>query len=287
VDIQALIKNVGGTIETYFLDRQVTTCTVSLYTSTGTKKVDTASATCDTTSTTTSAIAEAGDDTLTLTSASGVVEGRQYLLGGTDGSEPREVVTAKSISGTVVTLWGALNYDHATGTTFKGLRVSYAVSSSACDTLFWDGWADFIPSSGDVNTEIVYCVLRKIPDDLIGEPDIMMVFPSGREMLDTGIDLPRALREARDQFLFDLGGKNRAHTVLGASVFRRPCAIKFWLLRRHTMGDEWQKTMDVLKDEYETLVTKIIEQAPVDADQDGSTSGVNDGGFTMVRLDRA
>ncbi len=283
----SLIKNVGGTVETYFLDRQVTTCTVSVFTGQGTKKVDTATATCDTTSTTTAAIAEAGDTSLTLTSASGVVEGRHYLVGATAGSEPREVVTAKSISGAVVELWQPLNYDHATGATFKGLRVSYAVSAGACDTLFWDGWADFIPGSGDVNTEVVYCVLRKIPDDLISEPDVMMVFPKGREMLDLELDLPRALREARDQFLFDLGGKNRAHTVLGVDAFRRPAAIKFWLLRRHTMGDDWQAQMKILQDEYDALLLKIIAQAPVDANQDGSTTGMDDGGSTMISVGRA
>ena len=287
MNVQALIKNVGGTIETYFLDRNVGTCTVSLYTGQGTKKVDGATATVDSVATTISNIAEAGDFEVSVVSTTGIVEGRRYLIGATGAAEPREVVTVKSVSGTVVTFWGPLNYDHAATATFSGLRVSYAVSASVCSALWWDGWADFIPASGDVNTEVVYCVLRKIPDDLIDETDVMDVFPKGREMLDVETDLPRALRTARDQFLFDLGGKNRAHTVLGVDSFRRPCAIKFWLLRRHTMGDDWVQAMKDLLDEYDRLLIHIIEQAPVDANQDGTTTGMDDGGTTMISLNRS
>lgn len=285
--IQALIKGIGGTVETHFLDRQVASCTVSVFTGAGAKRVDGATATVDSVSTTTAAIGAAGDPSITVTSSTGIVAGRRYLIGATAGSEPREVVTAKSISGNVVTLWAPLTYDHATGATVHGLRVSYAVSASACDMLWWDGWADFTPDSGDVNTEVVYCVLRKIPDDLISEADLWLVFPKGAQLLDAELDMGAALREARDQFLFDLGGKNRAHTVLGVDAFRRPAAIKFWLLRRQTFGDEWSKAMDLLQADYDALLVKIIEQVPVDADQDGTTTGRDDGGVTMIALSRS
>ena len=286
MSIQTLIKGVGGTIETYFLDRQVTSCVVTVCMGTGAQKVTRASCTCDSVSTTTAAIGATNDATLTVSSASGLVVGRRYLVGAADGAEPREVVSVKNVTGSVLTLRGPLMNDHASGATVKGLRVSYAVASTACDVLWWDGYADFIPDSGDVNTETVDCTLRKIPDNLVDETDLAMVFPKGAQMLDAEMDLQRGLREARDEFLIDFGGKNRAHTALGVDVYRRPVALKFWLLRRHTMGDEWKGAMDGLQEEYEIALKKRIEQVPVDANQDNSTVGMDDGGITMIRLDR-
>jgi len=288
VSIQTLIRNVGGTIETYFLDRQVASCTVSLYTGAGAKKVDTAAATVDDVSTALAAGVEAEDLEVTVSDSTGIVVGRRYLIGGPNEADPREVITVKGVSDSdVVTPWAPLMFDHALGATLKGIRVSYSVSSSVCDALWWDGWADFVPATGDRNTETVDCTLRKIPDNLIDESDIRLVWPTAPKVLDAELDLPAALREARDEFLIDFGGKNRAHTALGADVYRRPAALKFWLLRRHALGSDWKETMDGLQAEYETALIKRIEQVPVDADQDGATNGLNDGGVTMIELSRS
>ena len=110
--------------------------------------------------------------------------------------------------------------------------------------LWWDGYADFIPDSGDVQTEAIDCTLCKVPDNLIDESDLAMVHPKWQQMADLELDVPRALREARDLMLLDLGGKNRAQTMIGVDSFRRAAALKFFLLRRHTMGDEWKQAMD-------------------------------------------
>ena len=104
--------------------------------------------------------------------------------------------------------------------------------------------------------------------------------------LSVEFDYRKGLIDARDQLLIDLGGKNRANTMLGVADFRRPCALKFWLLRRFEFGDEWSALMDKMQTEYERLVEKIISQVPVDADQDGSTNGPDDRGVTVISLER-
>ncbi len=287
MSIQNLIKGVGGTIETYFLDRQPTSCTVSLYTGEGAAKVSAAAGTVDTVATTITAQGTKNASSLALASATGVVVGRRYLLGGVAAAQPHEVVRVKDLTSSTATLWGPLSYTHASASTFKGTRVSYAVSSTVADTVWWDGFADFTPTTGDVITETVDCTLRKIPEYGCDETDIAQVFPKEGKILDAELDIPTAIKTARDWFLIDLGGKTRAHAFLGADHFRQPIAYKFWLLRRHSLGAEWKENLDQLQADYDRMVQQIQSQVPADVDQDGTTTGVDDGGFTVGTLERA
>jgi len=286
--IQVLQKDVGGTIETQFLDRQPSSCTVTLYTDAGTKKVDAASATVDSVATTLSSAAAAKATTIALASATGVVVNRRYRLGAaTASTEPHEVVTVKSLSASTATLWAPLLVAHAAGSAVQGTRVSYAVASTAADSTWIGGWADFTPNSGDVVSEGVDCYLRKIPEFACDESDLRQIWPKADKALDAELDLPAAIKQARDMFLLDLGGKTRSHCFIGADVFRRAVAVKFWLLRRFSFGDAWTAQMDKLEAEYERLVKDLQQQTPADVDQDGTTSGRDDGGWTTISLERA
>lgn len=281
--IQALIKDRGGTVETYFLRRQAASCTYALYDGNGSQKA-TGTATVDPVATTLSVAATAGDTVVHLTSTVGLTPGYRYLLG---SSPQQESVGVKQVTTTGVELWAPLGYDHAVAEAVVGTRVSFDVSSSVAAQHWWDGYAVFTPDTGDENTETVDCVRRKIPEALIDETDIRLIIPKAAKALSAELDMPLAFREARDQLLIDLGGKNRALTMLGVDHFRRPAAIKFWLLRRLEFGDEWATQMDVLQREYDALVQHIIGQTPVDADQDGKTNGPGDRGYTVITLERA
>lgn len=288
MSFQTLVKNIGGTVETQFLDRQPASCTVSVYTSEGAAKVSAQSATVDPVATTLSQAAAAKASTVVLASATGVLVNRRYRLGAASGgTEPDEVVTVKSLSGTTATLWAPLVVAHSSGATFQGTRASYAVTSTQADAVWTNGWATFTPPTGDTITEAVECYLTKIPDFLCDESDLRRVFPKLAKILDAELDLPAALREARDETLLDLGGKNRAHTFLGFAELRRQAALKFWLLRRYSFGDEWTAQFAVMEAEYEKRKTELIATLPIDADQDGTTSGINDTGFVSGRLERS
>ncbi len=284
---QAVLKSVGGTIDTYFLGARPTTVTVSLYTGEGAVKVDAASATVDAVTTTLSAQALKGATTVSLASATGVVVGRRYGLGTTSSTQPREVVTVRDLASSVATLWAPLMQTHASASAFGGTRVSYAVTSTQADTLWWDGYSRWTPDTGDVQEEVVDCVLRKIPENLIDESDIRGVFPNAPKILDATLDMKLALREARDEFLRFFGGKNRAYAALGADHFRRPTALTFWIMRAHSMGDEWAPTVERMEKERDVLIAKMESSIPFDNDQDGATTGQNDGGYTVIKLQRA
>ena len=63
--------------------------------------------------------------------------------------------------------------------------------------------------------------------------------------------------------------------------------MKFWLLRRFSFGDDWKVQMDALQAQYDLLIQDIQTQNPADNDQDGTTTGRDDGGFTVGTLERA
>lgn len=286
--IQVITKNGGGVIETYFLDRQVTSCAVTLYTNIGSAKVSAATCTIDTLNTTLSAATEAGDTTIDLASATSCVVGRRYLVGTVGGTYTPETITVRSLAASTATLCAPLLADHQIGATVKGVRAWYTVSAAACDNVWVNGFADFNPADGsDIQTEHVECFLRKIPEQGCDETDIRMVFPPAAKALDTEFDVRAGIKQARDRFLYDLGGKNRAHAFIGTDIFRQCVAIKFWLLRAFAMGDEWADQIKRLQAEYDHLITDIQTQNPADNDQDGTTSGQDDGGFTVGTLERA
>lgn len=291
--IQAVVKGVGGRVSTEFLDRYPgTTVTVSLYTGEGTARFTDTAGTVDSVNTTLADSVETGDITVTLTSLTGVEVNRRYCIGTGAGTEPQETVSVRYISGSDVTLWGPLVNNHASGSTFHGTRVSCSVSSTDAANIWWDGYAVFTPADGtDPQTEVVDCALRKIPEKACDETDLYKVFPKGAGMLDEELDMPSAIKDARDWFLMDLsgkggGGRARAMTVLGADHFRRPVAIKFWLQRRASFGEDSAIKLDELQKEYDNIIDRILSLIPVDGDQDGSTTGINDGNFTVGKIER-
>ncbi len=288
--IQVITKGIGGTIETQFLDRQVASCAVTLYTSQGGVK-GTAAAACtiDPVSTTLSGAAAIGDTQLALASAASVVTGRRYLLGAGSGTATiAETVTVRSLSASTAVLWAPVLSAHALGETFKGVRAFYTVSAGAADVPWVNGFADFNPNDGsDIQTEHVECYLRKIPEQGCDETDLRLVWPQMGKAIDAELDLPAAIKQARDRFLYDLGGKNRANAFIGTDIFRDCVAMKFWLLRKLAFGDDWAPRLKELQDEYDLLIRDIQTQNPADNDQDGTTGGRDDGGFTVGTLDRA
>lgn len=284
--IQQIRRNATGQVETYFLDRHVASCTVTIYTDNGNAIVSDAACEVDETDSTLSGAAAAGDDDIDITDAGDMVVGRRYLLGGI--GETSEAFTVRELTSVSAVLVAPLVYGHAAGSPVQGLRVWYDTTAGDAPSLFWDGYAVFQPVDGSrEQTESVDCARRPIPRMLIDETDVRKVFPKDTNALSAEFDYRDGLLEARDQFLIDLGGKNRANTILGVDHFRRPCALKFWLMRRYEFGDEFQPTFDEMQKEYDRLIEKLIATAPVDADQDGATNGPNDRGFTVITLERA
>lgn len=278
--IQSLIVGVGGTVATYFCGRRPASCTVTITQSNGTAVVTGQACVIDPVNTTITVATLTGDYSLTVASATGVATGHRYLLGD-------EELTIKSIAGLVVQLWAPLCRDHAAGTTFQGLGVSAAIASNAQTLAPWyDGQAVFTPDIGDPQGEVVDCTLRKIPDNLIGELDVRFVLPKLLQSVSQELDLVLAYRQARDNLLIDLGGKDRVNTFLGTDHLRRLCAHRFVLDRRLDFGAEWSPDFEKVQAEYDAQINKVLAQVPQVAADGTTTAPVLDGAMPMFDLGR-
>lgn len=256
--IQALLVGVGGELETHFIGRVPASCNVDVIDIDGTTKlVDNGvcvldSATVNTTST--SAVAE--DVTVVpVASAAGITTRRRYLFGD-------EEVTVKSVTGLNVTLCAPLERPHASGSTFVGMRVSFMVGAGVASAEKLNLRAVFKPNSGEYQAEAVEFAANVIPRLLISEVDIRKEFPKDKMSLSAELDLPAALADARDEMVLRLGGRHRAHVLLGIDHLRVGCRKQFWLSRRGDLGDAHRADMDQLERGYESWICMVDAQAP-------------------------
>ncbi len=269
---QAVIIGVGGTIESTFVGRRPASCTVTIRDNDG-DSVVTGAGTVDTVNTTITAAAAEGDTTLTVASAAGIATRRRYLLGD-------EELTVKSVASLVLTLNAPLERNHASGTALQGLRVTFAVTSLVAAAEMLNGRATFVPDSGDPQSELVEFLVNKVPENLISEVDIRKVVPKNRMALSDELDLPQALRDARDNMVLDMGGRHNAHTRLGVEHLRRIAAYRFWLDRATEFGGDWQPEMVEMRAEYQRLLGLADAQTPSVAADGVVTSGPGEGAFS-------
>lgn len=257
-------------MSTFFVGRRPSSCTMSIVGTENVEIVSDAVCTVDPVNTTLSVAALAGDETLTLTSAVGVTTKRRYLVGD-------EEVTLRSISGSVASLWAPVERGHAVATPFQGLRVSYAVSGGVAAAESFDLQAVFTPDTGDEQVEVLNFVTRKIPDDLISEVDLRKLVPKSVQSISQETDMHAALRDARDELIIDLGGRQRASRLLGTDVMRRLAALRFWLDRRLEFGDAYRDTMSDLAREYAESIAQVRAGSPIGTPSGGADSPSGEG----------
>lgn len=276
--IQSLLVGQGGTVRTFFTGRRPASCTVSLVLDDGTLAIAAQPCMVDPVNTTISAAVAAGDFDVPVTSNLFIVPRQRYLLGD-------EELTIKAVSANVVELWAPLVRDHAAGSAFQGLGITYVVDPSVTTEVWWDGQAVFTPDVGDAQTEVVDCVRRALPDLLISEIDIRKIVPKMAGALSAELDVLTAFADARDNMLMDIGGRDRAETILGVDHFRRLCAYRFWLDRAAEFGDEWAAQMAKIQNEYDRLKALVITEAPQGADDGTATTGAGTGAIDLFNMD--
>jgi len=277
---QDVIYGRGGTIDTHFLGHRPTTCTVTIYDANATALVTAGSCTVDPVNTTLSAPSLIGDLSVVVASATGIVAGRRYLL---DGEE----VTIKSVSGTTVSIWAPLFFPHASASAFQGLRVSYAVAPNLVSAVAMDCQAVFTPDTGDEQAEAIHFVLRLIPVNLISLIDVRDILPKAIMALSSDLDVPRALRMARENTMLLLGSKNRAESHLGVDYFRMVAARQFWIDREFEFGGQFRDDIARLRDERDHLKAMIVAQSPVVNGDNTTTAGPGIVSFPDVALELA
>ena len=123
-------KSQAKTHEIYLPARPSGTPVATVYGPNGETIEASATVTVDSANTTISADATLGSQSLSLTSASGVVVGKKYLVGGEEAGSGEEV-TIKSISGLTAYLVRPLILSRLSGVSFASSRITVAASAIA------------------------------------------------------------------------------------------------------------------------------------------------------------
>jgi hypothetical protein len=156
----------------------------------------------DSVNTTLSGGAAGGASTLNLTSGTGVTVGQRYLLGGAE-STGGEVVTVRAYAANVATLARPLRAAQASGATFQGTRLTFAVGASAVTVPYRNMRVEWTPAAGDVDLALVlpFDALRWAPVTYLTIEDLRDLDPLLAKRLGAGTWLPAVVARAWDVLL--------------------------------------------------------------------------------------
>jgi hypothetical protein len=125
---QQFREDTAGTIEFYPPENSVpSTATLDLYDNSHTTLASAATATIDSTSTTIAANVAEGARSLTVALATGITAGVSYLV---QEAGQKWICRVKSVSTTTVYFYGECPFALTTSATFKGYRLSYALTTT-------------------------------------------------------------------------------------------------------------------------------------------------------------
>lgn len=158
--------------------------------------------------TTLSANAAAGATSLSLTSGTGVVAGRRYLLGGTEDAGGERVLVA-AVSGTALALARPLSAARASGAAFQSSRIEVAITSACTASVARQHRVEWTnPDTSEVHV-LPFDVTRYAPRSSLTSAELLDLDPKLRSRLAAGTWLPAVIERVWDLLLFDLAGLDR------------------------------------------------------------------------------
>ena len=170
--------------------------------------LETITPTLDSVNTTITADVAAGRATLAVTSATGLVRGRRYLLDGPEGGGG-EQVTVTGIASLTLTLARVLRRAHAAASTFVSTRLTFPITTASTATVGRNlriEWTD--PDTSDV-LAIPFDVVRWSPLTMLTADDLRGADPLFTKRLPADLWLPDTIASAWDKITDALATKNR------------------------------------------------------------------------------
>ncbi|MBL0219658.1 MAG: hypothetical protein IPQ07_38060 [Myxococcales bacterium] len=172
--------------------------------------------TLDAVNTTLSGAVVAGASTLNLTSGSGVVVGRRYLVGGSE-STGGEMITVKAYAANVATLVRPIRSAQPSGATFQGTRLTFAVTGASVSAPQRNMRVEWTPASGDEDlaTALPFDALRYAPVTFLSTEDLRDLDPLLVKRLSSGVWLPAVAERAWTVLLGHISQKIDPGGVVG------------------------------------------------------------------------
>ena len=190
MDLQFL-KDQIGTLE-IFPSALVTSADVAVYKPDGAILVSSTSATVDSTSTTITSQTAGNPNRLHLSSVSGFVVGRKYLIQGTDGEEFQVTISSIDTSSNHILVNVPPPFDIQNGDLIKGTRVAYSIPAAKLNVLDTYFRAEFTctTAAGVFNETVFFDVVRmqfNIRSAELVKRLITFQFPSAASRFETGM----------------------------------------------------------------------------------------------------
>ncbi|MGB0890079.1 MAG: hypothetical protein ACPGWS_07335, partial [Solirubrobacterales bacterium] len=283
--IQHAIKDVGGQISIVVRERP-TAATVTIKAGDdGSTIAEDQTATVSSINTTLSGAASAGDRSVDVASATGIVPGASFWL--TDGDGPDELVKCKSISGTTITLWRKLRHAHASGDTAEGTTLTYAVTAAQAAARFWDGRAQW--SLDGALTHFTHVICTDYPlSRLANILDWQIEIPNLVDVLHDDEDPEDILDRAHDDVVRTIAQRSRAHVLTDERALVVPCVLRASeIVYGRRPGDDARELAEHYRDKLDNILPQAVATAPRDLDQDGIAEDHERLSMRTIRLNRA
>lgn len=268
-------KGIAQTFEVYAPERPDATPTIALVDHENVALPGGApSITIDSVNTTISAPVVAGDRSITVASATGIVPGRDYLLGST--TEEKEFVRVKRIVSTVVHFFSRLKYDHASAAPCVGTRLTAPLSAAALASVTKAGKATVAWKIATVDqvplVEHFAIVDAPIRSDLT-TTHLEAINEQLYRFAGEGIHWQGRIDRARERLYADLARRLDLTLLRGAQdLIREAHAAKTLHMFALVAGPAWESQARMLAAEYESLLRSLEACAIVDMDGDGKAN---------------
>jgi hypothetical protein len=243
--------------------------------------VQTGTSTLDSVDTTLASSGAPAATALTLTSGTGVVAGRRYLVGGTE-ELGGEQVTVRAVSGAAITLLRPLSRAASAGATFESTRVGVALS--AIETIGRHYRVEF---AWDVATVaqppfvVPFDVVRYTPRTLLTFEELRDLDPLLAKRFPAGGWFPALRERAWSMILHAVASKVAPGALMGAIDLTIPHGYLVRALLAENAGVDFEPLRAQLMGRYTYELETALAATAIDNDQDGRVES-NEGWYRSV-----
>ena len=227
--------------------------------------------TLDSVNTTLSSAAAAGATSVSVASATGLVVGRRYLVGGAE-TAGGETVLVSGLSGTTVSLARPLSRAKASGATFQSTRITVAVSSACTAEIARQSRVEWVDPDTSEVLAIPFDVTRYAPRSHLTESLLLDLDASLRKRLPSGAWVPAIIERAWEMLLDDLGTKER-HPGGYAGVIELTTAHAYLvrgLVAETDTTAEGVAYRDDMRERFRQELDRALASVAYDTQQDGN-----------------
>lgn len=223
----------------------------------------------DSVSTTLSAATVPGASSVTVASATGISAGHRYLV---DGAEDAggEALTVLSVSSTTVTTVRRLQRAHASGATFKGSRLTFAITTASTPSPGRNFRVEWTSPEGVV-TAIPFDVTRYAPVSSLTAEDLLDDDPQLLRRVAVGEYLPARIARAWDIILKHIAQNYRPGGLIGTIdlTIAHSYLVRALIQEGAGKADEAVKQLDDLRTRYTQERDNALGAAAYDENQTG------------------